>query len=64
MKMVKDNISRQVTFSKLRIGLIKKANELSILCIAQIAIIVFSIGGKPFSFGNLSMEYVAERFPY
>ncbi|KDP37947.1 hypothetical protein JCGZ_04590 [Jatropha curcas] len=62
MKMVKDDNSRQVTFSKRRTGLFKKANELAILCAAQIAIIVFSPGGKPFSFGNTSVESVAERF--
>ncbi|TYG65319.1 hypothetical protein ES288_D06G177300v1 [Gossypium darwinii] len=62
MKMVKDSGSRQVTFSKRRSGLFKKANELATLCAAQVAIVVFSPGGKPYSFGHPSVEAVAERF--
>ncbi|XVF25501.1 hypothetical protein REPUB_Repub13aG0218100 [Reevesia pubescens] len=62
MEMVKDSSSRQVTFSKRRSGLFKKANELATLCAAQIAIVVFSPGGKPFSFGHPSVEAVAQRF--
>lgn len=62
MKMVNDRSSRQVTFSKRRTGLFKKANELAILCAAQIAIIVFSPGGKAFSFGNPGVHSIADRF--
>lgn len=62
IKMVKDSSSRQVTFSKRRTGLFKKANELATLCAAQIAIVVFSPGGKPFSFGHPSVESMAGRF--
>lgn len=62
MKMVKDNSSRQVTFSKRRTGLFKKANELATLCGAEVAIVVFSPGGKPFSFGHPNVESLADRF--
>ncbi|XWS15951.1 hypothetical protein CRYUN_Cryun34aG0045600 [Craigia yunnanensis] len=62
MEMVKDSSSRQVTFSKRRSGLFKKADELATLCAAQVAIVVFSPGGKPFSFGHSSVEAVAQRF--
>ncbi|KAF3449906.1 hypothetical protein FNV43_RR05985 [Rhamnella rubrinervis] len=62
MKMVKDNSSRQVTFSKRRTGLFKKANELATLCGAELAIVVFSPGGKPFSFGHPNVESLADRF--
>ncbi|KAE8734323.1 putative beta-D-xylosidase 5-like [Hibiscus syriacus] len=62
MKMVMDSSSRQVTFSKRRTGLFKKANELATLCGAQVAIVVFSPGGKPYSFGHPNVETVAERF--
>lgn len=62
MKMVKDSNSRQVTFSKRRNGIFKKANELATLCAAQVAIVVFSPGGKPFSFGHPSVDAVAQRF--
>ncbi|WOG82775.1 hypothetical protein DCAR_0101943 [Daucus carota subsp. sativus] len=44
--------SRQVTFSKRRAGLMKKAYELSVLCDAEIAVIVFSSTGKLFEFAS------------
>ncbi|KAM1008270.1 hypothetical protein ACFX2J_004727 [Malus domestica] len=62
MKVVEDSSSRQVTFSKRRTGLFKKANELATLCGAEIAVLVFSPGGKPFSFGHPNMESIADRF--
>ncbi|XP_028786625.1 agamous-like MADS-box protein AGL29 [Neltuma alba] len=62
MEMVKDAASRLVTFSKRRNGLFKKANELAILCGAELAIVVFSPGGKPFSFGHPSVDVVTQRF--
>ncbi|KAF8031096.1 hypothetical protein BT93_D0324 [Corymbia citriodora subsp. variegata] len=62
IEMVTDSSTRQVTFSKRRTGLFKKANELAILCAVQIAIIVFSPGGKPFSFGHPNVESIVHRF--
>ncbi|KAK3432806.1 hypothetical protein EUGRSUZ_D00313 [Eucalyptus grandis] len=62
IQMVTDSCTRQVTFSKRRTGLFKKANELAILCAVQIAIIVFSPGGKPFSFGHPNVESILHRF--
>nr|GLL17528.1 agamous-like MADS-box protein AGL62 [Ipomoea trifida] len=53
----------EVTFSKRRIGLFKKASVLSTLCGADVGIIVFSpAGNKVFSFGHPSVEAVVERF--
>ncbi|PRQ29405.1 putative transcription factor MADS-type1 family [Rosa chinensis] len=62
MKKVMDSSSRQVTFSKRRTGLFKKAHEIATLCGAEVAIVVFSPGGKPFSFGNPNVDSVADRF--
>ncbi|KAK8472456.1 hypothetical protein PHAVU_002G212450 [Phaseolus vulgaris] len=57
-----DNISsRQVTFSKRRKGLFKKAQELSTLCDADIALIVFSATSKLFDYASSSMQQVIER---
>ncbi|KAK7363078.1 hypothetical protein VNO77_05207 [Canavalia gladiata] len=57
-----DNISsRQVTFSKRRKGLFKKAQELSTLCDADIALIVFSATSKLFEYASSSMQQVIER---
>lgn len=60
--MVNDRGSRQVTFSKRRNGLFKKANDLATLCGLEIAIVVFSPGGKAFSFGNPNVDDVVDRY--
>ncbi|KAK2968909.1 hypothetical protein RJ640_018601 [Escallonia rubra] len=52
----------QVTFSKRRNGVFKKASELCTLCDAQAAIIVFSPGGKAYSFGHPHVDYVIDKF--
>nr|GME04954.1 agamous-like MADS-box protein AGL62 [Ipomoea batatas] len=52
----------QVTFSKRRSGLFKKASELCILCGVEVAIIVFSPAGKVFSFGHPNVELITDRF--
>ncbi|CAN0875709.1 Agamous-like MADS-box protein AGL29 [Linum grandiflorum] len=62
MKMVKDKSSRQVTFSKRRTGLFKKAHELATLCAVHIAITVFSPGGKPYCFGSPDFDFVTKKF--
>ncbi|CAN1167620.1 Agamous-like MADS-box protein AGL62 [Linum perenne] len=61
VKMTKDS-NRQVTFSKRRSGVFKKASELCTLCGVDIAIIVFSPGQKAFSFGHPSIQDVVDRF--
>ena len=52
----------QVTFSKRRSGLFKKASELCTLCGANVVIIVFSPSGKVFSFGHPDVETIVDRF--
>ncbi|KAF8408438.1 hypothetical protein HHK36_007591 [Tetracentron sinense] len=46
LKRIENKINRQVTFAKRRNGLLKKAYELSVLCDAEVALIVFSTRGK------------------
>ena len=43
---------RQVTFSKRRNGLLKKAHEISVLCDADVALIVFSTKGKLYEYAT------------
>ncbi|KAF5729935.1 agamous-like MADS-box protein AGL62 [Tripterygium wilfordii] len=62
MKKMTNENNLQVTFSKRRNGVFKKACELSTLCGVEAAIIVFSPGKKAFSFGNPSVEAVVDRF--
>ncbi|KAF3618057.1 hypothetical protein FXO38_33626 [Capsicum annuum] len=52
----------KVTFSKRRGGLFKKENQISVLCGAQIAVIVKSPTGKIFLFGNPSVDSVIRQF--
>ncbi|TXG60090.1 hypothetical protein EZV62_014663 [Acer yangbiense] len=57
-----DNVTaRQVTFSKRRRGLFKKAEELSVLCDADVALIIFSSTGKLFEYSSSSMKEILER---
>ncbi|XP_075103150.1 agamous-like MADS-box protein AGL62 [Nicotiana tabacum] len=52
----------QVTFSKRRSGLFKKASELCTLCGVEIAIIVFSPAKNIYSFGHPNVESIIDRF--
>ncbi|KAF7148823.1 hypothetical protein RHSIM_Rhsim03G0175000 [Rhododendron simsii] len=52
MKRIENGTSRQVTFSKRRNGLLKKAYELSVLCDAQVALIIFSPTGRLHEFSS------------
>lgn len=57
LKRIENKINRQVTFAKRRNGLLKKAYELSVLCDAEVALIVFSNRGKLYEFSSIS-KYV------
>ncbi|KAK8467471.1 hypothetical protein PHAVU_007G065550 [Phaseolus vulgaris] len=62
MKKIEDATSRQVTFSKRRNGLLKKAYELSVLCDAQVAVIVFAQNGRLYEFSSCDMSKILERY--
>ncbi|KAK7360643.1 hypothetical protein VNO77_02651 [Canavalia gladiata] len=63
LKRIENKINRQVTFSKRRAGLLKKAHEISVLCDAEVALIVFSHKGKLFEYATDScMEKILERY--
>ncbi|KAE9610636.1 hypothetical protein Lal_00029820 [Lupinus albus] len=62
MKLMENKSSRLVTFSKRKSGLFKKAMELSILCGVEIVVLLFSVGGKAYSFGHPSIEAVTKKF--
>ncbi|RWW31532.1 hypothetical protein GW17_00003847 [Ensete ventricosum] len=46
IKRIENSTNRQVTFSKRRNGIIKKAREISILCDAHVSVVIFSSSGK------------------
>ncbi|GMJ03998.1 AGAMOUS-like 66 [Hibiscus trionum] len=63
IKRIENDTNRQVTFSKRRSGLIKKAYELSILCDIEIALIMFSPSGRVSHFsGKKRIEDVLSRY--
>ncbi|PIN16067.1 MADS box transcription factor [Handroanthus impetiginosus] len=62
IKKIENVNSRQVTFSKRRGGLLKKAKELAVLCDAQVAVIIFSGTGKLYEFASSSMEQILGRY--
>nr|QSB37191.1 AP1/FUL-like protein [Paeonia suffruticosa] len=63
LKRIENKISRQVTFSKRRTGLLKKAHQISVLCDVEVALIVFSTKGKLYEYSSeSSMERILERY--
>ncbi|KAJ3702575.1 hypothetical protein LUZ61_006280 [Rhynchospora tenuis] len=62
VKRIENKASMQVTFSKRRKGLFKKAHELAVMCDAEVAVIVFSAANKLTRFGSPSVEEVIEKW--
>ncbi|KAL7175808.1 hypothetical protein ACSBR2_029406 [Camellia fascicularis] len=62
IRRIDNSTSRQVTFSKRRNGLLKKAKELAILCDAEVGVMVFSSTGKLYDFSSSSMKTIIERY--
>ncbi|PWA77769.1 hypothetical protein CTI12_AA210860 [Artemisia annua] len=63
LKRIENKINRQVTFAKRKNGLLKKAYELSVLCDAEVALIIFSNGDKLYEFcSGSSMSKTLERY--
>ncbi|KAK1267922.1 Agamous-like MADS-box protein AGL21 [Acorus gramineus] len=62
IRRIDNSTSRQVTFSKRRNGLLKKAKELGILCDAEVGLIIFSSTGRLYDFSSSSMKTVIDRY--
>ncbi|CAA3024121.1 agamous-like MADS-box AGL12 [Olea europaea subsp. europaea] len=63
MKRIENPVHRQVTFCKRRAGLLKKAKELSVLCDAEIGVIIFSAHGKIYEQASKgTMQGLIERY--
>jgi len=50
IKRIENSTNRQVTFSKRRNGILKKAREISVLCDAEVGVVIFSSGGKLYDY--------------
>jgi MADS-box transcription factor len=46
IKRIENSTNRQVTFSKRRSGILKKAREIGVLCDAEVGVVIFSSAGK------------------
>ena len=53
---------RQVTYTKRKAGLIKKATELAVLCDAQVGVIIFGANQKMSIFSSTSMDDIVGRY--
>ncbi|PON69952.1 MADS-box transcription factor [Parasponia andersonii] len=62
LERIENKINRQVSFSKRRNGLLKKAYELSVLCDAEVGVIIFSSHGKLSEFGSTNVNTTLERY--
>lgn len=62
IKRIENTTNRQVTFCKRRNGLLKKAYELSVLCDAEVALVVFSSRGRLYEYANNSVRTTIERY--
>jgi len=63
IKKIENSVHRQVTFCKRRGGLMKKAYELSVLCDADVALIVFSGRGKLYELGTSNSNRIRSIRP-
>nr|XP_018623680.1 agamous-like MADS-box protein AGL61 [Nicotiana tomentosiformis] len=59
---IENQSNRQVTFSKRRNGVFKKANELAIMTGAEVGLIVFSPTNKPYSFGHPNVNETIDKY--
>ncbi|XP_035667895.1 myocyte-specific enhancer factor 2A-like isoform X30 [Branchiostoma floridae] len=61
-KLVQLDNNIQVTFTKRKFGLMKKAYELSVLCDCEIALIIFNSANKLFQYASTDMDKVLLKY--
>ena len=62
IQRISDERNRQVTFTKRKFGLMKKAYELSVLCDCEIAVIIFNSHNKLFQYASTDMDKVLLKY--
>ncbi|PUZ53645.1 hypothetical protein GQ55_5G067700 [Panicum hallii var. hallii] len=64
IKRIENSTNRQVTFSKRRNGILKKAREISVLCDAEVGVVIFSSAGKLYDFCSpkTSLSKILEKY--
>ncbi|XP_039886516.1 myocyte-specific enhancer factor 2D isoform X8 [Simochromis diagramma] len=62
IQRITDERNKQVTFTKRKFGLMKKAYELSVLCDCEIALIIFNHSNKLFQYASTDMDKVLLKY--
>eukprot|EP00250_Pteridium_aquilinum_P012422 c2071_g1_i1 orf=345-662(-) len=62
LKRIENAASRQLTFCSRQGGLLRKAQELSVMCDVEVGVIVFSSKGKLCQYASSSMQSILERY--
>ncbi|XP_019167777.1 PREDICTED: floral homeotic protein FBP1-like isoform X1 [Ipomoea nil] len=62
IKRIENSSNRQVTFSKRRNGMLKKAKEISVLCDARVSVIIFGSSGKMHEFSSSSLVDILDQY--
>ncbi|WVZ98614.1 hypothetical protein U9M48_044093 [Paspalum notatum var. saurae] len=64
IRRIENSTNRQVTFSKRRAGLVKKAREIGVLCDAEVGVVIFSSGGKLYDYCSprTSLSRILEKY--
>uniref|UniRef100_H2SHI0 Myocyte enhancer factor 2d n=1 Tax=Takifugu rubripes TaxID=31033 RepID=H2SHI0_TAKRU len=62
IQRITDERNKQVTFTKRKFGLMKKAYELSVLCDCEIALIIFNHTNKLFQYASTDMDKVLLKY--
>nr|UXR27447.1 MADS transcription factor PI2 [Delphinium anthriscifolium] len=64
IKRIENSTNRQVTYSKRRNGILKKAKEITVLCDAEVSLVIFSSTGKMSEFvsSNTSLIKILDRY--
>ena len=62
IQRISDERNRQVTFTKRKFGLMKKAYELSVLCDCEISVIIFNSHNKLFQYASTDMDNILLKY--
>ncbi|KAL5701809.1 hypothetical protein ACHQM5_027107 [Ranunculus cassubicifolius] len=62
IKRIENNTNRQVTFSKRKNGILKKAHEITILCGARVSLVIFNQNEKFFEFHSHSLKETLKEY--
>eukprot|EP00800_Vazella_pourtalesii_P020996 TRINITY_DN762_c0_g2_i5.p1 TRINITY_DN762_c0_g2~~TRINITY_DN762_c0_g2_i5.p1 ORF type:complete len:588 (+),score=141.60 TRINITY_DN762_c0_g2_i5:205-1968(+) len=62
IERIPDNRNRQITFMKRKLGLFRKAYQLSVLCDCQISVIIMPKNNKLFQYSSSDMNSILQKY--